>query len=50
MKVLDVSDLQKGGEETRHMLANLRNSIHHVKTSIKAIVDLEGSLNGQGGS
>ncbi|MFD2924795.1 ribonuclease YeeF family protein [Halobacillus naozhouensis] len=49
MKVLDVSDLQNGAEETIHMLDNMKNSIHQVKTSIKAIIDLEDSLSGQGG-
>ncbi|UOQ94880.1 T7SS effector LXG polymorphic toxin [Halobacillus shinanisalinarum] len=49
MKVLDVSDLQKGGEETIHTLDQLRNSIHQVKVSIKTIIHLEDSLRGQGG-
>ncbi|MFD2923030.1 ribonuclease YeeF family protein [Halobacillus naozhouensis] len=49
MKVLDVSDLQKGGEGTIHTLDHLKNSIHHVKTSIEAIVNLEDALRGQGG-
>ncbi|WP_205439404.1 T7SS effector LXG polymorphic toxin [Halobacillus ihumii] len=49
MKVLDVSDLQKGGEETIHTLESLRNSVQQVKVSIKAIIDLEDSLRGEGG-
>ncbi|WP_139377096.1 ribonuclease YeeF family protein [Halobacillus hunanensis] len=49
MKVLDVPDLQKGGEETIRTLENLRNSVQQVKVSIKAIIDLEDSLRGEGG-